>query len=106
VGTGNGRGSATCETMQWDQGQTTKSEWDRWEDFVKKNDDELYVFALALVTISAANLIDLPFMATFNYATENYYELMLLRPITETIDAGVTIRDNGKVMAFGNWRFK
>ena len=106
VGTGNGRGSATCETMQWDQGQTTKSEWDRWEDFVKKNDDELYVFALALVTVSAANLFDLPFMATFNYASENYYELMLLRPVTETIDAGVTIRDDGKVMAFGNWRFK
>ena len=29
VGTGNGRGSATCETMRWDQGQTTKSEWNR-----------------------------------------------------------------------------
>ena len=106
VGTGNGRGSATCETMQWDQGQTTKSEWDRWEDFVKKNDDELYVFALALVTISAANLINLPFMATFNYATENYYELMMVRPVTETIDTGVTVRNDGKVMVFGNWRFK
>jgi len=92
--------------MQWDTGQTTKSEWDRWEDFVKKNDQELYVFALALVTVSAANLINLPFMATFNYATENYYELMMVRPVTETIDTGVTVRNDGKVMVFGNWRFK
>ena len=106
VGTGNGRGSATCETMQWDRGQTTKSEWDRWENFVKKNDQELYVFALALVTVSAANLVKLPFMATFNYATENYYELMMARPITETIDTGVTVRNDGKVMLFGNWSFK
>jgi hypothetical protein len=106
VGTGNGRGSSTCASMVWNREQQNKSEWERWEDFVKKNDEELYVFALALVTISAANLIQLPFMATFNYATENYYELMMVKPITETIDTGVTVRNDGKVMIFGNWRFK
>jgi len=41
----------------------------------------------------------------FNYATDNGYEVMLLAPITDDLDAGVTYDNHGRVVLFGNKRF-
>jgi hypothetical protein len=39
-------------------------------------------------------------MIRFNWATEDGYEVMYARELTPNTQAGVTVRDNGRVMAF------
>jgi hypothetical protein len=90
VGTGNGRGSAVCGDY------VTLVE----EKFQNRYHDELSVFMLALVTLSAVQLLDLPFVAYYNWAQDENYEVMMVAPITEDLDVGVTYRDDGKVMSF------
>jgi hypothetical protein len=93
VGTGNGRGSAICSDLAW---KVKEEEWH------EKYDDELAVFMLAIVTLSAAYGLkwNLPFQAKFNYIENEHYEVIMAAPVTETVDAGVTFRDDGKVMTF------
>ena len=95
VGTGNGRGGGVCKSLAWAlDGGKPKEEWyDKW-------DDELAVFSLALVTLSAVNMLNLPFTTRFNYATESGYEIMTVAPVTEDLDVGMTFRDDGKTMGF------
>ena len=97
VGTGNGRGNAICESLKED----TKVK------FVDQYDDELAVFMLALVTISAAYglQMNLPFEAKFNYIQDDKYEVMLAAPVNETTTVGATVNDRGRVMAFFNVAF-
>jgi len=95
VGTGNGRGNAICESLQED----VKVK------FVDEYDDEIAVFMLALVWLSTAYAINMPFQAQFNYIQDNNYEVMFAAPVTETVTAGATFRDDGKFMLFGRWEF-
>ena len=90
VGTGNGRGSAVCETLKWETKERFHSEYR----------DELSVFMLALVTLSATQLLNLPFVANYQWAQDGNYEVMLAAPITENVDLGMTYRDDGKIMGF------
>jgi len=93
VGTGNGRGSAICSDLAW---EVKKEEWH------EKYDDELAVFMLALVTVSAAYglKMNLPFTANFQYIQDDNYEVVFAAPISDTTDVGATFRDDGKVMGF------
>lgn len=111
VGTGNGRGNTVCGSLQreveepkksWEDKQVDRArkEFRRWERFVKKNDQELSFFAGALVAWSVTYGRELPFMIRFNWATEDGYEVMYARELTPNTQAGVTVRDNGRVMAF------
>jgi len=97
VGTGNGRGNTICESLK----EETKIK------FVDRYDDELAVFMLALVTLSAAYGINhnLPVTASFNYIQDDSYEVMLAAPIDEETTVGATVNDRGRVMAFINKRF-
>ncbi|MEK9769151.1 MAG: hypothetical protein VW683_09540 [Betaproteobacteria bacterium] len=104
VGTGNGRGTAVCGSLV----EEKKDEWDRIQEFAKKNDFELMMFAVLLVAAYDKFGFEkpLPFMLRFNYANDNGYELMLLKPITDNVDVGATYRNNYRFMLFGQWRFK
>ena len=95
VGTGNGRGQAICGSLK----EETKVK------FVDRYDDEMAVFMLALVWLSATYAINMPFKAQFNYIQDDKYEVMLAAPVTETLTAGATVRDDGKFMLFGRWEF-
>jgi len=90
VGTGNGRGSAICSDL------VTEVE----EKFQNEYRDELSVAMLALVVLSATELLDLPFVASYNFVQDGKYEVVLAAPITENVDIGVTYRDDGKTMTF------
>jgi len=105
VGTGNGRGTAVCGSLVEDSKK--KDEWDRIQEFAKKNELELMMFAVLLVAAYDKFGFDedLPFMVRFNYATDNGYEVMLLAPVADGLDAGVTYDNNGRVMLFGNKKF-
>jgi hypothetical protein len=105
VGTGNGRGTAVCGSLV--SQVEKKNEWDRIQEFAKKNEVELMMFAVLLVAAYDKFGFDepLPFMLQFNYATDNGYEVMLLVPVADDLDAGVTYDNNGRVMLFGNKRF-
>ena len=91
VGTGNGRGSAICSDLVQD---VKKQKWH------EEYDDELAVAMLALVFFSATYAIQLPFSANFKYIENENYEVIMAAPVSETVDAGVTFRDDGKVMTF------
>jgi hypothetical protein len=90
VGTGNGRGSAICGDLV----EETKEKWQ------SEYHDELAVAMLALVTLSAVQLLDLPFVMQYNWAQDENYEVMMVAPIAEDLDVGVTYRDDGKIMSF------
>jgi len=104
VGTGNGRGNTVCGSLV----EEKKNEWDRIQEFAKKNEAELIMFAVLLVAAYDKFGFEepLPFMVRFNYANDNGYEVMLLNPITDNIDIGATYRNNDMFMLFGQWRFK
>ena len=106
VGTGNGRGTTVCGSLVTESSKK-KDEWDRIQEFAKKNEVELVMFAVLLVAAYNKFGFDepLPFMVQFNYATDNGYEVMLLAPVADDLDAGVTYDNNGRVMLFGNKRF-
>jgi hypothetical protein len=106
VGTGNGRGTAVCGSLVT-KSSKKKDEWDRIQEFAKKNEVELVMFAVLLVAAYNKFGFDepLPFMLRFNYANDNGHELMLLKPLTETIDAGIMYNSNGRTMIFGSKRF-
>ena len=105
VGTGNGRGNTVCGSLVEDSKK--KDEWNRIQEFAKKNEVELIMFSVLLVAAYNKFGFDepLPFMVQFNYATDNGYEVMLLAPVADDLDAGVTYDNNGRVMLFGNKRF-
>ena len=90
VGTGNGRGSAVCG----DHVALVE------EKFQNQYRDELAVFMLALVSLSAVQLLDLPFVAHYNWVQDGNYEVMMAAPLTDTVDVGMTYRDDGKIMTF------
>jgi len=104
VGTGNGRGTAVCGSLV--SQVEKKNEWDRIQEFAKKNEVELMMFAVLLVAAYDKFGFDepLPFMLKYNFSN-NGYSVMLLKPITDDLDAGVTYDNNGRVMLFGNKRF-
>ena len=103
VGTGNGRGSSTCASYAMPD-EDTRNEWEKFHD---KNEDELAVIMLALITFSAATLIELPFQAQYNYANEDgAYEVLLAAPINDTTDGGMTIDNNGRIMGFISGSFE
>jgi len=94
VGTGNGRANGVCEDLQWALAGGKKEPWyEKW-------DDELNVMGLILVTLSAVEFMDLPFAAKFNYYTDSGYELEFSREVTASADAGMTFRNDGKIMGF------
>ena len=97
IGTGNGRGSSTCASYAMPE-EDKKNDWQEFHD---KYDDELAVIMLALITFSAATLIELPFQAQYNYATDTgAYEVLFAAPINESTDGGFTINESGRVMGF------
>ena len=101
VGTGNGRGTSICENLKWDESKP-KQKW--YEEY----NGELAAVAWALVFISASEWFKstLPFQANMNFANEDgSFEVMLHRPVTENSRAGVTVRQNGRIMGFisGSW---
>ena len=104
VGTGNGRGTAVCVSLV--SQVEKKNEWDRIQEFAKKNEVELIMFAVLLVAAYNKFSFDepLPFMVQYNFSN-NGYSVMLLKPIADDLDAGVTYDNNGRVMLFGNKRF-
>ena len=61
---------------------------------------------LILVTLSAVEMLPLGFAAKYNYAIEGgHYELEFNRPVTESVNAGVTVTDGGRTTVFfkGSW---
>lgn len=101
VGTGNGRaGGSVCGDLQWALGSEKDEKWhEKW-------DDELQVMGLILVTLSAVEMLPLGFAAKYNYAIEGgHYELEFNRPVTESVNAGVTVTDGGRTTVFfkGSW---
>ncbi len=96
VGTGNGRGSSVCGDL------LAKTQEEKWHD---EYDDELAVFMLALVFLSTAYAIKMPFTASFNYIQDDKYEVMFAAPVTESATVGATVRDNGRFMMFINKTF-
>jgi hypothetical protein len=102
VGTGNGRGSkSVCESYIIEQ-ETKKEPW--YDEY----SGELAAIAWALAFISASEYFKstLPFQANMNYADEDgAFEVMLHREITQDSRAGVTVRQNGRIMGFisGSW---
>ena len=105
VGTGNGRGTAVCASLVTESPKK-KDEWDRVQEFAKKNEFELMMFAVLLVAAydNFGFKEPLPFMVKYNFS-DNGYNVMLLKPVTDTLDAGVTYDNNGRVILFGNKRF-
>ena len=104
VGTGNGRGTAVCASLQEDVKK--KDEWDRTQEWLKKNEAELLLFAVLLV-VAYDNFgfeEPLPFMVKFNYSDRGH-DIMLLKPVTDTTDVGVNYDSNGRVLLFGSKRF-
>lgn len=105
VGTGNGRGNTVCGSLVVPEEK--KTEWERIKEFGKKNEFELALFTIML--LAAYDKFgfdeDLPFVIKFNYANDNGHELMMLKPVTETIDAGIIHNSNGRTMIFGSKRF-
>ena len=97
VGTGNGRGNTVCESLKED----VKVK------FVDEYDDELAVFMMAVVFLSATYglKMNLPVTASFNYVRDDRYEVMFAAPVSENTTVGATVRDDGKVMLFGRWSF-
>jgi hypothetical protein len=63
--------------------------------------------ALILVTLSSVQLLDLPFTFKYNYLNESGYEVMMMAPVTEDLDAGISFANSGKTMAVvkGNFDF-
>ena len=98
VGTGNGRGSTVCGSM------VAAVEKEKWHE---EYDDELAVFMLAVVSLSAAYglKMNLPFTANFNYVRDDQYEVMFAAPVSDNTTVGATVRDNGRIMLFGRWSF-
>ena len=105
VGTGNGRGTSTCQSLQVSVEEDKKSEWDRIQKFAKKNETELMMFAVLLVAAYDNFGFDkpLPFMMTYNFS-DNGYNIQFIRPVTETIDVGLGIQKDRSLLKF-NWRF-
>ena len=106
VGTGNGRGTAVCGSLVEDKEvENKKSEWDRIQEFAKKNEAELMMFAVLLVAAYDNFGFDkpLPFMMTYNFS-DNGYNIQFIRPVTETIDVGLGIQKDRSLLKF-NWRF-
>ena len=105
VGTGNGRGNTICRSLVVPEEK--KTEWERIKEFGKKNEFELILFTVML--LAAYDKFgfneDLPFVIKFNYANDNGHELMMLKPVTETIDAGIIHNSNGRTIIFGSKRF-
>jgi hypothetical protein len=102
IGTGNGRAGGTCKNLEWAlAGGKQKEEW------YERYDDELQVMALILVTLSSVQLLDLPFTAKYNYLNEGGYEVLMMAPVTENLEAGVSFANSGKTMAVvsGNFDF-
>ena len=102
IGTGNGRAGGTCKNLEWAlAGGKQKEEW------YEKYDDELQVMAIILVTLSSVQLLDLPFTAKYNYLNEGGYEVMMMAPVTEDLEAGISFANSGKTMAVvsGNFGF-
>ena len=99
VGTGNGRGSSVCGSLA----TAVKEE----EKFHERYDDELAVFMLALVFLSASYglKMNLPVTAQFNYVRDDKYEVMFAAPVTDDTTVGATVRDDGKFMLFLNKTF-
>ncbi len=95
VGTGNGRGSSICGDLV----SEVKEQWH------SEYHDELSVAMLALVVLSATELLDLPFVARYNFIQDGAYEVILAAPVTEDVDVGVTYRDDGRMFGFFNWKF-
>jgi hypothetical protein len=98
VGTGNGRGSTVCGSLV----AAVKK-----EEFHEKYDDELAVFMLAIVFLSASYglKMNLPFTAHFNYVRDDEYAVVFAAPVSENTTVGATIRDDGRFMLFGRWTF-
>ena len=94
VGTGNGRGSAVCGSLAAELASAPKEDWH------EKYDDELAVFMLALVFLSATYAVKMPFTANFNYVRDDKYEVVFAAPVTETTSVGATVRDDGRIMVF------
>ena len=105
VGTGNGRGTSTCQSLQVSAEEDKKSEWDRIQKFAKKNEAELMMFAVLLVAAYDNFGFDkpLPFMMTYNFS-DSGYNIQFIRPVTETIDVGLGIQKDRSLLKF-NWRF-
>jgi len=78
----------------------------RIQEFAKKNEVELMMFAVLLVAAYDKFGFDepLPFMVRYNFS-DNGYNVMLLKPITDTLDIGINFREGQAPMIFGNKRF-
>jgi hypothetical protein len=108
VGTGNGRGTAVCGSLEGGEtgDRKKKDEWDRITERLKKNEAELFLFTVLLIAAYDQFGYDkeLPFMVKFNYSDRGY-DLLMLKPVTETLDVGVNYGSSGRVMLYGNKRF-
>ena len=106
VGTGNGRGTAVCGSLVPKVEDKKKNEWDRVQEFAKKNETELVMFAVLLLAAYDNFGFEepLPFMVKYNFS-DNGYDVMLLKPVTDTLDVGINAREGRGLMIFGSKRF-
>jgi hypothetical protein len=102
VGTGNGRGTSTCQSLQAasSAGKEKRDYLEETTKLLKKNEAELAMFAVLLIAWQDNFGRELPFMTTFNWATEDGYEVMFARELNPELATGVTIRNNGRIMGF------
>ena len=100
VGTGNGRGTAVCKSLVTSVKEEKKDYLEETTKFLKKNEAELAMFAILLIAWQDNFGKQLPFMTTFNWATEDGYELMFARELTKDTNVGVTISNRGRIMGF------
>jgi hypothetical protein len=100
VGTGNGRGTSTCQSLQVASSVEKKDYLEETTKLLKKNEAELAMFAILLIAWQDNFGRELPFMTTFNWATEDGYEVMFARELTQDTNVGVTISNQGRIMGF------
>jgi hypothetical protein len=101
VGTGNGRGTSVCGSLVAAKEEKQKKDYlKETTKLLKKNEAELAMFAILLIAWQDNFGRELPFMTTFNWATEDGYELMFARELTQDTNIGVTVSNRGRIMGF------
>ncbi len=101
VGTGNGRGTSVCKSLVSAEEKKQKKDYlEETTKLLKKNEAELAMFAILLIAWQDNFGRELPFMTTFNWATEDGYEVMFARELTQDTNVGVTISNRGRIMGF------
>tara|TARA_R100001015_G_C4634250_1_gene200425 strand:+ start:558 stop:1589 length:1032 start_codon:yes stop_codon:yes gene_type:complete len=93
IGTGNGRGQSSCQTLEW--GEKKKKKW------YKEYEDELIIATVATATLYAVTRYQTPLTL---YATEDAYSVGVEKTLNEKHTFGVRYGNRGSMLTY-NWEF-